>query len=334
MILLTGANGLIGSAIARRYIQAGVPVRALKRANANVSLLQDLEGQIDWVEGDVLNSSSLSDAINGVTAVIHTAAVVSFAPKDRAAMYKINVEGTANVVNVCLDAGIQKLGFVSSVAALGRPSAHEFASDQPIYIDETQKWEESPLNSEYAKTKYLAELEVWRGVAEGLNAVIVCPSVVLGEGDWNRSSSQLFKYVWQERPFYSKGSLNYVDVIDVAEAVFQLMNSSISDERFVLSAGTTTYQELFNKIATSFGKKPPPYAISPLLAAIAWRFEAVRSWLTGKAPLVTKETARTSFNHFVYRSNKLIDATNFNFTNLDDTIKRVSTFFANKVQNP
>lgn len=334
MILLTGANGLIGSAIARRYVQAGVPVRALRRANADLSLLQDLESQIDWVEGDVLNSSSLSDALVGITAVIHTAAVVSFAPKDRATMYKVNVEGTANVVNVCLDAGIQKLGFVSSVAALGRPAAHEVTSSQPIYIDETQKWEDSPLNSEYAKTKYLAELEVWRGVAEGLNAVIVCPSVVLGEGDWNRSSSQLFKYVWQERSFYSKGSLNYVDVRDVAEAVFQLMNSAIADERFVLSAGTTTYQELFNKIASSFNKKAPPYAISPLLAAIAWRFEAVRSWLTGKAPLVTKETARTSFNHFVYRSNKLTDTTNFNFTNLDDTIKRVSTFFANKVQNP
>ncbi len=334
MILLTGANGLIGSAIARRYIQAGVPVRALRRVNADLSLLQDLESQIDWAEGDVLNSSSLSDAMVGVTAVIHTAAVVSFAPKDRAAMYKVNVEGTANVVNVCLGAGIQKLGFVSSVAALGRPPANELTQNQPIYIDETQKWEDSPLNSEYAKTKYLAELEVWRGIAEGLNAVIVCPSVVLGEGDWNRSSSQLFKYVWQERPFYSKGSLNYVDAQDVAEAVFQLMNSSISDERFVLSAGTTTYQELFNKIATSFGKKPPAYAINPLLAALAWRFEAVRSWLTGKAPLVTKETARTSFNHFVYRSEKLVEATNFNFTNLDDTIKRVCTFFANKVQNP
>lgn len=328
MILVTGANGLIGSAIVRRLVQAGESVRGLRRANSNISTLQGIDQQIEWVEGDILDVPSLEQSLIGIEYVIHAAAIVSFVPRDRAAMYKVNVEGTANVVNACLKAGVKKLAYLSSVAALGRPA--NLSGNQPIVISEAQKWEESPHNSHYAKTKYLAELEVWRGIAEGLSAVMVNPSVVLGEGDWQRSSIQLFKYVWQEKPFYPAGTINYVDVQDVAEIIVRLLQSDLTNQRFILSAGSLSYRDFLWKIADNFEKKRPSYAVSRWVSEVAWRVEALRTWLTGQSPLVTKETARTSRHSFEYLGEKVQKATNFQYTTLNDTLYRVCKFFKNK----
>ncbi len=211
-ILITGATGLVGSATARRFLADGHSVSVLHRPDSDRSLLQDVEDRIQWIEGDILDVLSLEKALENVEYVVHAAAVVSFVPRDEAAMVKVNVEGTANVVNACLKRGIRKLCHVSSVAALGRPHPRTIEQDKPVVIDETQRWEDSPNNSAYAKTKYLAELEVWRGISEGLPAVIVNPSLILGEGDWQKSSTQLFKYVYDGKPFYTEGTVNYVDV--------------------------------------------------------------------------------------------------------------------------
>jgi dihydroflavonol-4-reductase len=324
-VLITGANGLVGSAIARRLVEAGHQVLAMCRAESDLSLLKTIKSKIELIEGDVLDILSLEKAIAQAQYVVHAAAVVSFAPKDRNRLYKINVEGTANVVNVCLEKNIKKLVFISSVAAIGRPiiPLKNKNQNEGIFINENQKWEESPFNSHYAKSKYLAENEVWRAEAEGLNVVVLNPSIILGEGDWNKSSTQLFKYVYDENPFYTFGTINYVDVKDVVEAVFRLIFSEMKGERFILNAGSMSYQAFFNKIADAFGKKRPKWGIKPNLMEVIWRIEAVRSWLTGKTPLITKETAKTARTNFIYDNHKIKKILDFEFTPLDETIRRV-----------
>jgi len=328
--LITGANGLIGSHLARRYLAAGKPVAALRRTTSDLSLLTDVEDQITWLEGDILDIPSLQTAIQPGIDVIHTAAIVSFIPKDRPRMDKINVEGTANVVNVCLEKGIHKLGFLSSVAALGRPEPKGIKSTQPIVINKEQRWEDSPNNSFYAQTKYRAELEVWRGISEGLNAVMVNPTIVVGEGDWAKSSSQLFRYAYDEKPFYPAGVVNLVDVKDVAEALFQLMQSNVSAERFILNAATLPYKTFLDKIADAFGRKRPAYGVSPALTQLLWPLEAVRSWITGKAPLITRETARSASMAFQYDGQEIEQVVPFHYRNVDETIERICAFYTRK----
>ena len=331
MVLITGCTGLVGSATARELLKNGYPVRALARPNSDRSLVKDIESQINWVEGDILDVASIEAALVGVSHVIHAAAIVSFAPSQRKMMFKTNVEGTANVVNACLRTNIKKLCFVSSIAALGRPDLSRLQAEkrsEAIVIDENQKWEQSSLNSNYAKSKRLAELEVWRGVAEGLSAVVVNPSVVLGEGNWRFSSAQLFKYVFDQKPFYTQGTVNVVDALDVARAVRLLLFSSIEGERFILSAGALTYQALFGKIADGFEKNPPTIKVTNLMAQIVWRFEAVRSWLTGKAPLITRETAKTARTNFVMDSTKIKRELGFEFGQIDQSISRICKYFA------
>ncbi|MBE9460384.1 NAD-dependent epimerase/dehydratase family protein [Dyadobacter subterraneus] len=322
-ILITGATGLVGSAVARLFLKENHTVLALFRTGSDRSLLADVENKVEWVEGDVLDIGSLEKAIEDVDFVIHTAAVVSFVPRDRKMMYKVNMEGTANVVNVCLQNKVKKLCHVSSIAALGRPDSRKITSGEDFIIDEEQRWEDSPENSEYAKSKHLAELEVWRGIAEGLNAVIVNPTLILGEGDWAKSSTQIFRYVHNEKPFYTEGIANYVDVLDVAQVVYKLIFSDISGERFLLNAGSISYKSLFFNIADSMGKKRPSFKVGSGLAAVIWRVEAVRTWLMGTKPLITKETAQSSARRFRYNSDKIQKAIGFEFQPIEKTIARV-----------
>jgi nucleoside-diphosphate-sugar epimerase len=314
MIFITGCNGLVGSFVARKLIKEGYQIRALKRGNSDLTLVQDIAGQIEWIEGDILDLPGLSRAMAGVSVVIHSAAVISFAPADRAHMHKINVEGTANIVNVCLANNVRKLCHVSSVAALGRKKNDQF-------ISEEAKWEHSSNNSNYAQTKYLAELEVWRGMAEGLPAVIVNPSIILGPGNWEQGSTKLFKYVWDEHAFYTGGSINYVDVRDVSQIIFQLIRSEITLERFILNGGNIKIKELFEKIATRFGKKPPSVPVNPLLTAVAWRLEHMRSLITGKDPLITRETAQIAQKDYIYMNEKVKQKLQYSFYPIEDTIE-------------
>jgi dihydroflavonol-4-reductase len=323
-VLITGATGLVGSCVARRFLEANHTVSVLFRAGADRSLLKNIEHQIEWIEGDILDISTLDVALEGIDYVVHTAAVVSFVPKDRDWMYKVNREGTANVVNACLKHQIHKLCHVSSIAAIGRPESKKKASDQIVELDETNRWENSPENSEYAKSKYLAELEVWRGIEEGLKAVIVNPTVILGEGDWTKSSTQLFRYIYKENPFYTVGMANCVDVVDVAEVIFRLMLSDITSERFLLNAGNISYKNLFNAMADSMHKKRPSIRVGPRLAGVIWRLEAIRTWLLGTKPLITKETAQSSARSITYSNRKVREVLGFEFQPIEKTVDRVS----------
>lgn len=323
-LFLTGATGFIGSHIARRFLRAGYIVEALKRPDSNYGLLTDIADQLTWHEGDVTDIPSLEAAIKPGCDVIHAAAIVSFIPKERGRMEKINVEGTANVVNVCLKVGVRKIGYVSSVAALGRPDPKKGQTAHPQRITESQKWEDSPNNSYYAQTKYRAELEMWRGVAEGLNVVMVNPSIVLGAGDWNRSSTQLFKYVNDEKRFYPAGLVNYVDVQDVTEALFGLMESQVSGQRFILNAGTIPYKALLEQMAVVLNKRPPKTHIAPWLAEIGWRVEALRSWITGKPPLITRETARSASSAYQFEGSNINHVIDFQYRSLTETLQQAA----------
>ncbi|MVM41794.1 NAD-dependent epimerase/dehydratase family protein [Spirosoma sp. HMF3257] len=327
-VFITGATGFIGSHIARRYLADGHSVSALYRPQHGYGMLVDIADQITWHEGDILDIPSLEMAILPGMDVIHAAAIVSFVPKDRDRMEQINVEGTANVVNVCLHVGVRKLGYVSSVAALGRPVAKGEKSNEAIVIDEEQKWVDSPNNSVYAKTKYWAELEVWRGISEGLNAVMVNPSVVLGAGDWSRSSLQLIKYVYDEKPFYPAGLVNYVDVLDVTDALVRLMQSNTTAQRFILNGGTIPYRSLLEQIAAALNKRPPVMQIPPVLTRMLWPLEAVRAWMTGKAPLITRETARSASSHYQYNGQKIRQTLDFQYRPLSETLRRITDAFS------
>jgi dihydroflavonol-4-reductase len=324
VVFITGINGLVGSFLAKYFLSKGEKVAGLVRSNADLSLLKDVQNQIEWYEGDVLDVLSLEEPVRKADKIIHAAAIVSFAEKDKDLMFKVNVEGTANVVNTCLSAGGKYLCFISSVAALGRKiPTNPTSFDEAITIDENQQWVDSPLNSNYAKTKYHAELEVWRGIAEGLRAFIVNPSVILGEADWSKSSTQLFKYIYDEKKFYPEGSLNYIDVKDLAKIVYQLFDNQIDNERFVLSTAVIQYKDFFDLIAKNFDRKAPSIRISSGISNILWRIEALRSWFTRKAPLITKETALSSSLHFYYSNKKIKQFLQFEFNTLESTIQRI-----------
>lgn len=320
MILVTGGTGFLGSYLIRALVAEGKPVRALYRQQPSPRL-QDLSGKIEWVQGDILDVCSLEDAMAGVSQVYHCAAVVSFQAGDKDRLMKINVEGTANVVNMALDAGVKKLLYVSSVAAIGR--AKENAA-----VNEDCEWEESKNNSRYSISKFQGEMEIWRGIAEGLDAVIVNPSIILGAGFWNDGSGALLKNAWKEFPYYTAGINGFVDVADVVQVMIRLMDSNISGERFILSADNWSYRQLFTTMARELGKKPPHIAAKPWMAEVVWRIEKIKGMLTGKHPLVTKETARTAQMKVYYENRKVLGALpGFQFRPLEDTIRHIAAAF-------
>lgn len=322
-ILVTGASGLVGSHVIKALLQQEKKVRAIYR-----NTVPAFEGahKVEWIKGDILDTVSLEEAMHNVQQVYHCAAIVSFHPKERAKMNKTNIEGTANVVNECLNAGVEKLVHVSSVSAMGRIRKNEI-------ITEKMKWTPETSNSEYGRSKYLAEMEVWRGIGEGLNAVIVNPTIILGAGDWNNSSMALFKNVYKEFPWYTEGTTGFVDVEDVSKAMIMLMESDISSERFIINGTNTTYKHLFDLIAKGFGKKPPHKKVTPFIAAVVWRLEKLKFLITGKKPLITKETARTAQAKVEFDNRKLLNLLqSFRYTPLEKSVQRICGEFR-KVYN-
>ncbi|MBS1510916.1 MAG: NAD-dependent epimerase/dehydratase family protein [Bacteroidetes bacterium] len=311
MILVTGGAGLLGKELITQLLAQGKKVRALYNKTPLANFYNE---NLQQVQCDILDVVGLEEAMKDIEAVYHCAAIVTFNPKRKYEMFKINIEGTANVVNAALDAGVKKMVHVSSVSALGR-----IREKEPI--TELMNWTEETSNSHYGQSKYLAELEVWRGIGEGLHAVMVNPVVILGAGDWNSSSSKLFKNVYEEFPWYTEGTTGFVDVRDVATAMIQLMESDITGQRFILSAETKTFKEVFELMAKAFDKKPPHKKVTPLIAQVVRRMEAVKSWFSGKEPLVTKETARTAMAKVQFDNSKLKKfLPGFQYRPLEETI--------------
>lgn len=318
-VFLTGGTGFLGAYILRALVQKGIAVRAIRRTDKVPFFLPaEIAAKVEWVPGDVLDVMALADAMEGMDAVIHSAAVVSFHRQDREWMHQVNVEGTANVVNMAIEQGVNRLIHISSVAALSRTSQNEL-------VNEERKWIEGKSNTQYAISKHGAEMQVWRGFAEGLQGVIVNSSTILGFGDWHQSSCAIFKNAYREFSWYTNGTNGFVGVEDVAEAVVQLLFSDIHAKRFIVSADNMAFRQLFRLIAEGFGKKPPHRNATPVLAAIAWRLEAFKALLSGTKPLLTAETARVAQSQTRFDNSALLQALpQFHYTPLPEVITKAT----------
>ena len=313
MILLTGATGIVGHYIAQDLLKEGHLLRAIKRSNSDVSRLEQWHDQIEWVDADLDDLTALQKAFKGVKRVIHCAAVVSFHQKDKDEMMRVNVGGTANMVNLSIENGVEKFVYISSVAALGR-------KDGADVIDETTKWQPSKNNSNYAESKYLAEMEVWRGQEEGLKIVILNPSTVLGPGKWDSSSMQIFKYANEGRIFYPPGDMNFVDVRDVAEITVRMTFNDISAQRYIVNSGMETYQQIFGLISENLNKPKPRIRVSYTLLTFAYIFESIKSFITRKKSIITRESLALSKMSFLFSNEKIINEIGYKFRSLEDSV--------------
>lgn len=325
MILVTGATGLVGSHLILDLIKSGKIVKAIKRENSNLSQVKnvfaayatnhdELFNKIIWVEADILNFFELNEAFKDVSEVYHCAAFVSYNPKDKDKILETNIQGTANIVNLSIEHNIKKLCYISSIASLGT------TEDDALITEETY-WEPNNSSSTYSISKFHAEMEVWRGIAEGLNAVIVNPSIILGYG--NSSSTSIFKLIQNGFNYYTKGITGFVEVKDVSKIAIQLMNSDISGERFILSSENISWKELFEIIAKNLNVKVPSKYANPFLSGIAWRLAKLNYFFTGKVPSITRETARSSHKKLLYSNEKIIQTINCDFISVKESIEEL-----------
>ncbi len=316
MIFVTGGTGFLGAYIIQNLVRKGQQVRALRRSDQLPFFLPaNLAAQVEWIEGDVFDVVALQEGMTGADAVVHSAAVVSFHGAERHQMYRVNIEGTANVVNAALDCGVRRFLHVSSVAALGRTAKEEL-------VTEEKKWATSATNTHYAISKHHAEVEVWRGFAEGLEGVIINPSTILGFGNWHQSSCAIFRNAYREFPWYTKGINGFVGVEDVAEAAVQLLLSDIRERRFIVNGDNWSFQQLFNTMAAGFHKKPPHREATPFLGQAAWRLEKLKALFSGRKPLLTRETAKVAQSRTRFDNQALLAALpGFRYTPLETVIK-------------
>jgi nucleoside-diphosphate-sugar epimerase len=310
-LLVTGGTGFLGAYIIKHLVEKGYAVRAIRRRPQLPAFIPaHIFDKVEWVPGDVLDPASLEEAMEGVHAVIHSAAIVSFTPADRLAMYQTNVDGTANVVNAAVQKKVSRFVHISSVAALGRTAGG-------ATVTEDREWQDNKINTHYAISKRFAEMEVWRGMGEGLRTVILNPSTIIGYGDWHTSSCAIFKSVYDEFPWYTTGINGFVAVHDVAAAAVALMESAVSGERFIINGDNWSFQQLFDSIAGGFHKKKPHRQATPFLGEIAWRIEKFKAMFTGKKPLLTRESARVAQSKTFFDNSKLLKTLpGFSFTPL------------------
>ena len=324
MILVTGGTGLVGAHLLLHLIENGERVRAIYRKKNNIQKTKSLFNHynksalfdaIEWVRADILDIPSLEHAFVNIKKVYHCAAIISFDPKDENHLRKTNIEGTANIVNFCLAKGVEKLCYVSSIAALGDLAAHE-----NIVTEETE-WNPEKHHSDYAISKYGAEMEVWRGQQEGLKVIIVNPGVIIGPGFENQGSGQLIKKIADGLLFYTKGSTAFIAVTDVVSTMYQLMQGNTNNERFILISQNLVFKDIFDTIADSLKVKRPSIEAKPYIMEISWRLNAILSFFSRRTNNLSKETARSFLSKNEYSNAKIKLATNTVFLDVHQYIR-------------
>lgn len=339
MILVTGGTGLVGSHLLFKLVSNNEHVRATYRREKTLARVkhvfsyfsdnaESLFNKIEWIEADINNIPLLEDAFKDITYVYHCAAFVSFEPDKYKMLRKVNIKGTANIVNLSISHKIKKLCYVSSIAAIGHHSNPE------KLINEETAWNPEKDNSVYAITKYGAELEVWRGTQEGLNAVVVNPGIILGAGYWKGGSSgNLFKQIHKGMRYYVNGVTGYVDVWDVVNVMHELMTSEIKNESFILVSENLSFKTFQTKTASALNVKPPNKEAKPWLLGIAWRLDWLKFKLLGKRRNLSKQTAKSAISITKYDSLKLKDALNFKFKSIDKAINEISNLYLKDLNN-
>lgn len=333
MVFVTGGTGLLGSHLIVHLIRNGENVRALCRNKDRVQkrmkhLLpeeQELFKQAEWVEGDILDMPFLDECLHDIDYVYHCAAKVSFNPKYKDQLVKINIEGTANIVNAALQNGVKKLCHVSSVSALGKP-------DKEKFITEESSWLEKKNPTHYSISKYYGEQEVWRGTQEGLDAVIVNPCMIFGRGSYDDGSMAVIRRIWQGLNFYSDGGSAIVDVNDVCECMVNLMKNDLVNERYIIAGENISFRQLFEMIAERIQKNPPEKRASRVLTSLIWRLELLRAAISGKEPVITQESARIAHATDHYSNEKVKKALSFQFTPASEMLDDICNDFLRKVQ--
>lgn len=327
MVLVTGGTGLVGSHLLLHLIENGESVRAIYRNLETIQKTKDLFSlykketlfeKISWIQADIIDVSSLEMAFENVDYVYHCAALISFDPKDEDALRKNNIEGTANIVNFCIAKNIKKLCFVSSIAALG-----DLKENEKIITEETE-WNPEKPHSDYAISKYGAEMEIWRGQQEGLNSVIVNPGVILGPRIWKQGSGMLFKKIENGFPFYTKGISGFIAVTDVVKIAVMLMKSDIKNERFTLIAQNIVFQDLFNSIADALKVKRPSIYVSPLLTRFLWRIDWFISAIFRLKRKLDRATAQASYSKNHYSNEKITRVLGTEFLDIHQYINTIS----------
>ncbi|NLU40051.1 MAG: NAD-dependent epimerase/dehydratase family protein [Bacteroidales bacterium] len=334
-VLVTGATGMLGSRLVFDLFSLGVKVRAIYRSQARIDIFRryiklyggDPERVVEWVEwceADLLNFHEMKDALEGVEMVYHCAAMVSFYLPDRSEMLRINVNGTGNLVNACLETGVKRICHVSSIAALGKAEG-----DGPI--DETATWIPEEKHSGYSIAKFHSEMEIWRGVEEGLKAIIVNPSVIIGPGDWKNGSSAFYGQLARGLRFYSSGATGFVDVRDVSAAMLLLTHDEnflqACGNRFLLNAANLSYREFFTKIALSINAKVPTLPVTNVMLSLAWRLAFLAGKVTGNKPQITQETALSASKKATYNGSRICREYGFTYRPIDESIIEIGKIY-------
>jgi nucleoside-diphosphate-sugar epimerase len=327
MILVTGGTGLVGSHLLYHLTQNNVQVRAIYRSEQSLERVRNVFSyytdqvdeffsKIDWQQADITEVPAMIPLFVGVTQVYHCAAFISFVPSDYREMRKVNIYGTAILVNLAIDAGVKKFCYVSSIAAVG---------DDPkkTVADEDNEWAGNEKNHGYAITKYGGEMEVWRASQEGVDVVIVNPGVILGSGFWDSGSGSLFSQVHNGFSFYTKGTTGFVGVEDVVTSMIQLMKSDVKNERFILVAENKGFDDVLFTIADAFEKKRPSKLVKPWMSELFWRWEWLLSKVTGSKPRMSKHSAKSLHTKTEYSSAKIEKQIGFQFQNINEVIQKV-----------
>lgn len=327
MILVTGGTGLVGAHLLLHLVEQGEIMRAMYRSATSIEKTKNLFSlynkshlfeKIEWIEADILDVPSLENAFKNIDFVYHCAALISFDPKDEEVIRKTNIEGTANIVNFCLVNKIKKMLFVSSIAALGDLNATETT------ISETTEWNPEKPHSDYAISKYGAEMEVWRGQQEGLNILIVNPGVILGPGFSEQGSGALFSAVAKGLAFYTLGTTGFIAVTDVVETSVRLMKSDIQNERFTLIENNYSFQEILNCIADSLQVKRPKWHATPLLINLFWRVDWFLSNFFFQKRKLSRASAKASYSKTEYANIKIISTLASEFKSVKEYIQFIA----------
>lgn len=330
MVLVTGGTGLVGSHLLFSLVKAGIQVRAIYLNKNRIQLTKKVFGYytdkpnvffktIEWVKCDINDIPTLEIVFKGIFQVYHCAALISFDPDDSKRLYKTNVIGTSNIVNLCIANGIEKLCYVSSIATIGNPINNKPANETIDFNDVTA--------NVYALSKYQAEMEVWRASQEEVKVIIVNPGVIIGPGFWNTGSSTLFKKIAKGLLFYLPSGTGFVAVKDVVKAMIKLMDSSIANQNYILVSENLSYKDIFSKISVALGKKPPKFLLKNWIIAMLWRLDWVKSKTTGSKRTLSKKMAQSFDVPTRYSNEKIKTAIEFEFEDLEDAIQSSAAIF-------